>query len=268
VIRGFDASSCQGAIPWDALKAAGIEYVYLKCGNGNDPPDPTFERNAQEAKSHGLIVAPYHFLYPLPHIDPVHAAEAHFAACGGIGSNVGELPAAIDLEWPPREEQAKDSKTIIDTWAKWGVGRLQINLWTVAYAKRYRELQGSPPVLYTYPYFAQCLAPLSTELGDCILWFASNWKAGVVPHDGDMPSNALPGLWQKDVLQTEGARGFFWQHDGNGGILMPNGADADFDVFVGSREQFNRLIGMGPENARTVDPVDIPTSHLPVGGGD
>jgi GH25 family lysozyme M1 (1,4-beta-N-acetylmuramidase) len=265
MIRGFDASTLQGDPPWDDLKKQGIRYVYLRCGVGNDYKDPDFDRLTMEAKAHGVVVAPYHFLYPLPHIDPVDLANQHFKWTGGVGTNEGELPAAIDLEWPPREELAKDGKTIVDTWAKWGCSRLQINQWAAAYAAEYHRLAGCHCVLYTYPYFAQCLAPLDTSFGDMILWWASNWKTGQVPKDGDKPVNVVPGLWQKDMLQGAGSRGFFWQHDGNGGILMPNGRDADFDVFVGTEEQFNELCGIHSDP--TPAPVPIPTLETPETGG-
>lgn len=269
MIRLLDISNIQGEIPWDALKAEGVEGVYIRCGVGNDPKDSRFEKYAAEAKAHGIKAAPYHFLYPLPHIDPVHQAEVHFAQSGGLGSNVGDSAAAGDVEWPSRETRLPDG-SLEDTWKKWGCTRTQILSWLKAYFARYHELQGRPMVLYTYPYYWTCLSPIPDDvaavLSECILWWASE-RSGGVPKDGDMPSNKIPQLWQKDILGD--GRGFLWQHDGNGGLKMPNGVDADFDVAVMSREQWAQFTRDADNTIH--DDVQVPiTEHLPDtdSGGD
>src|SRR5689334_14530013 len=106
-IRGIDVSSIQGPlIDWIAVAKSGVRFAMIRCGYGNNSADRLFAQSAAKASAAGLKVGAYHVGFPLPE-DPAHPgrsgkdqARKHFEASGGWGSRDGELPPALDLEWP------------------------------------------------------------------------------------------------------------------------------------------------------------------------
>ncbi len=223
MISGFDASSVQGTLDPITLIAAGFKFAILKCQQGNDGKDPLFEKNRKALSEAGIIVGAYHFVYPLPHLDPVAQAEKFFAA-SDCGTNVGELPVCVDFEWPAPEE-----------WAKWGCTAVQIGKWFKTFLEKMTELFGHRPIVYTYPWFITALLQGSADLSyliDYLLWMADYSQAGKQITEGMSP--LIPTPWK-------GRQWLFWQHDGNGGKKLPNGVDADFNVFNGTLEDLQRL---------------------------
>ncbi len=215
MIRGLDASSVQGALPIKALNDAGCRFLIHKCQQGNDGKDPYFERNVSAARAAGWKVGAYHFLYPLPHLDPVTQADGFYAA-SDLGAYNGDLPPAIDLEWPDPDAG----------WANRGCTAEQISDFARRCAERMTELYRRRPLVYIYPYFAAKLRAGAdiTWLSEYPLWIASYAVQPLVPHPWS--------TWA------------FWQYDGNGGERMPGGGDADFNRFNGDEvalEAFCRI---------------------------
>jgi lysozyme len=197
MINGIDVSSVQGiTIDWQAVAATGVQFAVIKCGNGNDAPDPDFARNVAGAQNAGLQIVCYHFVYPLPPLagDPSRApaaqAQMHFNAAQGV-------LAACDLEWPP-----------VQNWAQWNCSATQINQWGLDYLAAYSQLSGRPMIIYTYPYFAQTVQ-LSADYAQYPLWIASYEN-----------TPTIPAPWTNWTL---------WQTTGGGGHL-PNGEPVDTDV--------------------------------------
>ncbi len=235
VIRGIDASSIQGLL--DVPSLSEFRFAILKCQQGNDGKDPLFEKNRAALKAAGIFVGSYHFCYPLPHLDPKVQAAGFFAA-SDCGTNLGELPVFLDFEWPAPQE-----------WAKWGCTAVQIALWTKACLEEMTGLFGHRPIVYTYPWFVTALLQGGADLSfmsSYNLWMADYRFAGKEIVDGMSP--VIPGPWK--------ARGWlFWQHDGNGGLKLPNGVDADFNVFNGSEEDLRKLAGYKPDENPDFDIV-------------
>jgi lysozyme len=211
MVRGIDSSRAQGPIDWAKLYASGVRFTFVKCGNGNDAPDPSFAPEANAAKAAGLVVGAYHAVFPLP-TDPAHPgrdprdqARAHFAQCVGFGSLDGELPPAMDLEWPvPGSEE----------WIKYGCSTSQVKRWALAYLDECEQLYGCLPVLYD---------------GFPVFWEEINGPAE--------PRFARYPLWRVDyrpnpVTPKPWGDWTFWQTTGGGGRL-PNGAPVDTDLFNG-----------------------------------
>lgn len=219
MIRGLDASSVQGNLPIKALDDAGVRFLIHKCQQGNDGRDPCFDRNVSAARNAGWYVGAYHFLYPLPHLDPVAQAEGFFKA-SDLGSRAGELPPALDLEWPDPDAG----------FAKWGCTPAQVNDWSQRCAARVAELFGRKPLIYTYPYFMSKLRGRGA-LGPDVSWLAEYplWIASYAPQP------ILPAPWSSWA---------FWQYDGNGGEKMPNGGDADFNRFNGDESALATFAGV------------------------
>lgn len=221
ITKGLDVSAIQGKVPWRQLKQMGYEFGFAKCREGNKLTDGAFQSNLTAMKDAGIIPGAYHFPFPLPHLDPAEQAEMFFAA-SDCGSNIGELPPMFDFEWPAPEE-----------WAKWKCTGPQIAAWGKACLERMTELFHCKPIVYIYPYFAQMLLKSGADLsylGEYPLCMAEYSRAGA-----EIPETAKP------KIPTVWADWTFWQHDGNGGLRLPNGVDSDFMVFNGSLDDLLAL---------------------------
>lgn len=65
MIPGIDVSHYQGEIDWPTLKASGqVEFAFIKATDGSHGVDPSFYRNANQAKSAGVLHGFYHFMRP------------------------------------------------------------------------------------------------------------------------------------------------------------------------------------------------------------
>jgi lysozyme len=205
-IRGIDVSAAQGVITdahWQAIAADGIRFVYVEAGLGNDAPNKNFDAYVAGARSAGLIVGAYQFGYVLP-TDPAHPgrapedqAQAHYQACGGLGSNAGELPVCLDLEWPDTS-----------AWSKWGTDEALCRSWTMTYLARAKALYGRTPLVYSYPWWLSRVG-LPAEVSAYPLWLAS--------YSGGSPP--APAPWSSYAIRQTS----------DGGYRLPSGAPCDED---------------------------------------
>lgn len=234
MIRGLDASAVQAALPFDRL-SPDLRFVILKAQQGNDGFDPWFERNAKAALERGLHVFPYCFTYPLPHLDPVKQAKLfvdRLAKTVGAGRRI-----FLDNEWPP----VVPSKPGEKGWKEWGCSPAQLADWQRDNAYAVRELAGMAPAIYTYDWWFAAVrdgvkaygfptggdVSWASEFDLWMAWYVKGW-----PKDGDSPK--IPRPWQTWR---------FWQFDGNGGLRLPNGLDADFCVFNGDEAALEAWAG-------------------------
>lgn len=219
-VKGIDISSVQGNVDFKWLVNQGIQFVIVKCYEGNKGKDPYYNRNVAGAKAAGLKVAAYHFIYPLPtdaahpDRDPKVQAKMHYEAAGDIPF------ACCDLEWPEPQD-----------WAKWGCTADQIKKWTLEYLTEYERLSGQVMILYTYYFFAKTLS-LPAEFTKYPLWVANF----------DFPPK-VPKPWTDYVMQQTGG--------GKTGVAMilPNGIPVDTDLAK----------DLSLWNAPVVTPVPEPT---------
>jgi GH25 family lysozyme M1 (1,4-beta-N-acetylmuramidase) len=217
LVAGIDVSSIQnsayahkgsgpGTLPWGALQLRGVKFAYLRCGVGNDAPDACFQKNVLDGKP-SMALGAYHFVYPLPHIDPRDQANKFIDLCGGHLT----LPTMLDLEWP-----------LSSLFTKWGCTSEQILDWTLACLDQYSSQTKRKAGLYTYPSFWQGLGGAArTEFSQYPLWCASYVNSGICPFpkDTDVP----PHNWAPWAGWT------VWQYTG-GGVTMPGGVPCDGDV--------------------------------------
>ncbi len=253
-VQGLDVSVIQGAsVPYPALRALGHEFVFVRCQVGNNAGrDTLFEANIRRAKDAGLFCTPYLFPFPLTHLDPIAQADIFLQATmldgHPVGADIGELPQAYDLEWPPPEE-----------WAKRGCSADQIVDWSLAALDRMHTNTGQAPIIYSYPYFLQMLAKAKNfpMLLKYKLWIAGGPQYrngnGVVP---DVTKQQPPKVvgWGNDWL--------FWQWDGDGGKRIPGiNVDADFNLFNGELVDLARLCQSNEAKDVVVTPEDIAVMH-------
>lgn len=230
MIRGFDASSVQGVIPFERVAGSGPEalrFVILKAQQGNDGFDPTFERNMRAALDAGVEPFAYCFAYPLPSNgtpgrDP-HEQAALFVDRVYRFAEMRGRPLFLDFEWPEPTE-----------WAKWSCTAAQISAWCAACAEEVERLTGITPIIYTYPWWWAAVSKADVSWATLYpLWLAAYVAAW--PKPGESPR--IPKPW---------ASWLFWQWDGNGGHRLPNGVDSDFCVFNGDEAALRRLAGHAP----------------------
>lgn len=226
MIRGFDASSVQGVVPFAALAAQDLRFGIFKAQQGNDGFDPSFVANVKGALEVGIEPFPYCFAYPLPEKagkvgrHPREQARIFVDRTIGASKTMVGRPFFLDLEWPEVEE-----------WSKWGCSAQQISEWCAECADEVHILTGVRPILYTYPYWWAAVSKADVSwAAQYQLWLAAYTTGGQWPRDGQRPR--VPKPWIDWCV---------WQFDGNGGLRLPNGVDADFCMFNGDEDALRAL---------------------------
>ena len=94
---GIDVSHYQGSINWKKVKAAGIQFAWIKATEGTTYRDANFSANYLNAYNNKVIRGAYHFARPG---NSSGAAQAkYFASHGGAWSRDNlTLPGVLDLE--------------------------------------------------------------------------------------------------------------------------------------------------------------------------
>lgn len=264
LVKGTDTSVIQGKLPVQAMVKEGITFGWARCKVGNNlGRDTVFEWVMRAFADAGILRGGYCFLFPLKHLDPIDQAKLFLDAMlvdGDIvGTRQGELPLAVDLEWPPPEE-----------WAKWGCTPDQIVDFALALLTYLEEQTGQKSVIYSYPYFLQsiCKATNYAKLLRYKLWLAGG--AQYMNGNGKWPDlttyrvPSVPG-WGTDWL--------FNQWDGNGGKRLPgSNVDADFNIFrydlaVLKKYCQAQLIEQDPDTLPDMSTIFQATSNLIVEDG-
>lgn len=243
MLKGCDlAFPIQGELDdavWTALEEEGVRFAGMRLVVGNNPGVDTAAvlRHLPRARAHNVLPYPYWFPFPLPHLDPKEQVERfvrEVEALGGLGLNVGDLPPAIDMEWPEREKREADG-SISSPWKKFGCSAPQIRDWLAAAIARGEELTGVKWLRYTYRYWLSCIeGEKLPELAAGPLWLADYAYQGKWVDDFALALLKPPAPWDKITIV---------QHDGNGGLKLPNGRDADFNMFLGDEVALLALAG-------------------------
>ena len=109
---GIDVSVYQGEIDWQAVKAAGVEYVFIRVGgrgsqNGTLYVDDNAQANYEGAKKAGLQVGAYFFSQAIS-VEEAQE-EAEFALAQVKNWNM-DLPLAYDWEWSEKGSRTDTMK--------------------------------------------------------------------------------------------------------------------------------------------------------------
>ena len=177
------------SLDWEALKAAGVEFVILKAGSTKGL-DPTFELAYAGAKAAGLEVGAYFFTYATTAEEALADAETML---GWIQGKQFELPIYFDLEdVPPSSMLSELGQETLMGMCKAFVGRLQE--------------AGYYAALYTNNEWLYNLLDTEWIKGNLDVWYArytDTWKDGTSDKPGD--PDMRYGLWQySDAGQFEG----------------------------------------------------------------
>jgi lysozyme len=222
---GLDVSAAQGLVDWHAVKAGGASFVYIKCFEGNDGADPWHARNVAGARAANLIVGEYFVGLPLPasstHPNRAPGDQAKLWRAASLWQP-GDLPPAIDLEWP-----------LPQNWAQYDITAASIRAWVVPNRDAVQDLWKVNPATYTFKdWDARVGLGQCPTLATSPLWLASYPFAGRYPKDGEHPNVA--------VTPWPGAS--FWQCTDSGriaGIACP----VDLDVYAGTEDDLRAFIG-------------------------
>lgn len=107
MMKGIDVSKWQGAIDWNKVKDAGIQYAIIRAGYGKTAAqkDKFFEQNYRGAKAAGLHVGAYWYSYA----NSFREAEQEAAAFREvIKGKQFDLPVYLDLEEKSQIEAGRD----------------------------------------------------------------------------------------------------------------------------------------------------------------
>ena len=199
-VRGLDVARYQGKVNWPAIYGIGGRFAFCKSTEGTSWVDPRFGENVDgvaDARDAGLLSGSYHYFLP-QHDARAQAAHYHKVAGGRV-----DLPPVMDWETlggvSPRIAALRARDFVLETERLWGMRA----------------------IIYTYPFFWQSLLDAGALDAELLAFFAERdlWIAHYMT-----TRPRVPRPWQ---------RWTFWQFDGDGGLVMPNGVDADFNVFNG-----------------------------------
>jgi lysozyme len=200
-IKGIDVSHHQNDIDWRAVKAAGVEFVFIKATEGTTFIDPKFKLNWKLAKEAGLIRGAYHFFRTT---SPLEGNIANLLKTVEK-LEPGDLPVVLDLEVP-------------NQWADIEPVRRAdlIRRWTGGISDHFGGT--IKPILYMSPNFANETLGNAAFLSDYPLWLAHYTRA-------EQPR--VPPPWSDWT---------FWQHTNEGKVPGIKGY-VDLNLFNGTRKQ-------------------------------
>jgi lysozyme len=263
MLLGIDVWEGYGPIDWTRARDEGaVRFAIAKCTQGNDGKDPRFDQYVAGAKAAGVPVGAYHYGYALPYGDgfpagrsPEEQARRFFEACKGLGSQAGELPPVLDMEFPARWDRRKvdAAGNLIDQWARWRVDGEFIARWTLAFLQAAEDLFKRVPVLYTYPDFWARLGAHGKlpEFQRYPLWIASYIRANEKSFPtGEKP--LIPAPWTEFAI---------WQFSADGSPARVPGVPAcplDRNA-IKDEDTLRRLLMVGAAQPAPPEFIDLTT---------
>jgi GH25 family lysozyme M1 (1,4-beta-N-acetylmuramidase) len=210
-VKGFDISHHNRNVPWDELLREGNVFVMMKATEGTGFTDTAFLDNWREAGRRGLVRGAYHVMRYGPD------TEAQITQFASVLEQAQprrcDLGAVLDLKSAARGKPVPERDlAAVNQWLDWSQRQLR-----------------KPAVLFADTFFFENFLPLSPELlSHSIVWLQEFSPRQPAPPNG----YAMPG--------------FIWQFsDGNENVPEGfNGFGIDRDVFLGSAQDFARLLNL------------------------
>ena len=143
-VLGLDVSNHQSNINWNAVRARGAHFAYIKATEGTGYVNPDFASQYNGAYRAGLIRGAYHFA--LPNHSGGAAQARYFVAHGGSWRRDGRtLPGALDIEQNPYGREC------------YGLTPSALVSWIASFKNTYHALTSRWPVIYTdHAFWATC----------------------------------------------------------------------------------------------------------------
>lgn len=108
-MKGIDVSKHNGVIDFEAVKAAGIDFVMIRAGYGANHIDEKYVRNISECNRLGIPCGVYWFSYALT---PAMAAQEADYCLAAVKPYRVEYPIAFDYEYDSVAYAKKNGVTI------------------------------------------------------------------------------------------------------------------------------------------------------------
>ena len=161
-IEGIDVSQFQGdSIGWAAVKASGRQFAYARALDGIGTYDTRFVQNYQGIKAAGMKAGAYQFFRGWT--DPEIQAQVFIDKLQAAGYAPGDLIPVIDAEDDPAPAQAVSPAEY--------VAKLRIM------EAKVEEAIGTPPMIYTNPYFWAVTLGNPAGFSNNPLWIANYGNA-------------------------------------------------------------------------------------------
>ncbi len=201
-IHGIDVSRWQGHINWDAVRAGGVSFAFIKATEGGDHSDPMFRTYWEASRAAGVPRGAYHFYYFCR-----SAEENARWFIANVPRERGALPPVLDMEWTRSRNcpQRPNGATV----------RAEAQRFLDIVGRHY----GQRPIIYTTVDFYR-----DTGIGS--LHGTEFWLRSVADH----PESVYPGQ-----------RWVFWQYSGTGLIPGVNGP-VDLNVFYAPPGEWARWL--------------------------
>ena len=202
-VHGVDVSKFQQSIDWSKVKAAGIEFAFIKATEGGDRLDKKFAQNWNGARRAGIRRGAYHFFYFCrPAIEQARWFTKH------VPQDPSALPPVLDMEWNPHSPSCKKRPPP-------NVVKREMRIFLRHLTQHY----GKRPVIYT-----------------TVDFFNDNKLIGFQGYSFWLRSTA------GHPTQKYGQQPWrFWQYTGTGVVPGITG-DADINAFHGSREDWKKWL--------------------------
>ncbi|MDP4594367.1 MAG: glycoside hydrolase family 25 [Beijerinckiaceae bacterium] len=218
-VHGIDIAKYQGDIDWNAVKASGIAFAFIKATEGTDLLDEKFAQNWAAAKAAGLPRGAYHFNYWCSSFKDQFEWFRR-----NVPRDKDALPPVLDLEWNTHSPTCP--RKVSRTRAKQEI-RAFVQLAEAWYGKR--------PILYTdIRFYRDVLSDGS--FSQYPLWVRATRR--------------LP----QDIYK--GRKWVFWQYSDRSRVPGIRGR-VDKNAFAGSQREWNALIATQFGTGRVVAPSAV-----------
>jgi GH25 family lysozyme M1 (1,4-beta-N-acetylmuramidase) len=205
-VNGIDVSRWQLSVNWPQVRAAGVEFVFMKATEATNHVDPNFAVNRAGAIANNVITGFYHRARPLTN---TAVAEAdHFVNTISPHLVYGRMRPVLDLE-----EGHENGKQWLSDWA-------------VAFLDRVEQRTGVRPIVYMNTWYASTYT--TTALRAWPLWIANYIR--------DPLDNPPTGVWPDWNV---------WQYTDSGRV-NGIGTNVDLNVFNGTRPQLLQQLVIQP----------------------
>jgi GH25 family lysozyme M1 (1,4-beta-N-acetylmuramidase) len=248
MILGIDVSRWQSTVNWETIKAAGVEFAFIKATQGNYLVDAKMKTHVDGAQKAGLIVGLYHWCDPLVKAD----VQAKFFLDNTKGIDYRFVSADVEQQW--------------GDWKEWSEGRVSKILSPDQISNNARDILGYwesrmsvKRVVYTRASFINSYAkPAQKWLKEYPLWLAHYpYKAGNVRTSwADLQVTYKPSIPGPN-LPTGCPNWTFWQFSGDKFILPGIESTLDVNYFNGNLSQLREFAGLPP--LPTTPPVETRT---------
>ena len=217
-ILGVDVSGGgQGVITWPQVYASGKQFAWAKATEGYTFNDVQFTNNMINGTNAGVIMGAYHFARP-DNNSAVNEAN-HFLSIAGSYIGPGYLPPVLDLE----DITDSNGNIIVNMQSLYSPSAL--TTWVNTWLTSVYNATGVAPIVYVNSNYANYLtSSLNTSLFK--LWIAN-------PNGSTSAPTVSLGIWSTWL---------FKQYSWTGNVSGIN-TDVDLNVFNGSANDFNELIG-------------------------